>query len=80
MALKLLGGPPLKVLPESVRDINHGIRLVSSSLNFVPPKRVGQYGPWVLFPRFDRAKDDQTFWSGIAVKIGSREILRWEDK
>lgn len=70
-------GPSRVLLREPVRDIDHAIQLVSTSLSFVPPKRAGQYDRWVIFPRLDTAEDDSSFASGFAVRIGSRVLQRW---
>lgn len=76
----LQAGPSAILLSENVKDLDQALKLVGQSLNFVPPKRAGQYGDWILFPRLDVAKDDDTFLSGFAIQIGKRVLQRWGQK
>lgn len=73
----LEAGPSAILLAENVNNLDQAVKLVGQSLNFVPPKRAGQYGNWIFFPRLDVAKDDDTFKSGFAVQIGKRTLQRW---
>jgi len=76
----LEAGPSAIRLAENVKCLNQAVQLVGQSLNFVPPKRAGQYGNWIFFPRLDVAKDDDTFLSGFAVQIGKRTLQRWKQE
>lgn len=73
----LEAGPSPVVLKESIKNLDHAIVLIGNSLSFVPPKRIGQYKNWILFPRLERAKDDLSFSSGFAIQVGSKVLQKW---
>jgi len=70
--------PSSIVFPEDIKYVQQAEYLVYQKLNFTSgPKRIGVYKGWILFPRLDVAKDDLSFKSGYAVRIGSRILLHW---
>jgi hypothetical protein len=71
---------PCLVLKEKVFDLDSAGKLMDTSLSYAHRMRIGRSGEWLFFPRIDIAKDDFTFKSGFAIKLGTSEVFRWGEK
>lgn len=67
-----------------IQNIDQAITYLWQTINIAitpSPRVCTDYRNFFWFSRLDSAgKDDQTFKSGFAVKKGTGEIYRWEDK
>ena len=73
-----------KQIKAQTRTPDHAAALLWESINIAvsPTSRAcTKYKGYFWFSRLDTAgPDDQTYKSGFAVKIGTGEIYRWEEK
>lgn len=65
-----------------VRNIDQATAYIFRMINFTVTTRVcTEYRNFFWFSRLDRAGlDDQTFKSGFAIRRGTGDIYRWEEK